>query len=127
SERIGTRDQVRDYFSEAFEQGPQGRHEVVEMASLGELVLARVEFQRAGEDTVRPRLTAFRVRDGRIDRMWHVARFDGPVDSTAAQAVVRRLNEAAERNDVDRFLSLFAPDARSFHYGSAPDTLGGGP
>jgi hypothetical protein len=59
--------------------------------------------------------------------MWHIARFEGPVDSAAAQAVVRHFNEAADRNDVDAFLSLFAPDARNFHFRHAPDTLGGGP
>ena len=128
SERIGTREQVRGYFNEAFKQGPQGRHEVVDMVSLGELVLARVEFQLPGESTIRPMITGFRVRDGQIDRIWHIARFDSePAGSDAAQAVIDRFNEAADRNDVETFLSLFAPDARNFHFRAVPDTLGGGP
>lgn len=128
SERIGTREKVRQYFTEAFRQGPQGRHEVVDMVSLGELVLARVEFQLPGESAVRPMITGFRVRDGRIDRIWHIARFDRePAGSEASQAVIDRFNEAADRNDVETFLSLFAPDARNFHFRGAPDTLGGAP
>jgi hypothetical protein len=128
SERIGTRELVRRYFTEAFKKGPQGRHEVVDMVSLGDLVLARVEVQLSGESTIRPMLTAFRVRDRQIDRIWHIARFDSePAGSEAAQAVIDRFNEAADRNDVETVLSLFAPDARNFHFSSAPDTLGGGP
>ena len=72
-------------------------------------------------------LTGFRVRDGQIDRIWHIVRFDGPVDSTAAQAVIRRFNEAADRNDVDTFLAQFSPEARNFHFRNAPDAFGGGP
>lgn len=128
SEKIGTREQVRRHFSAAFQQGPQGRHEVVDMVSLGELVLARVEFQLPGESTVRPMITGFRVRDGQIDRIWHIARFDRePAGSDAAQAVIDRFNAAADRNDVDAFLGLFAADARNFHFRGAPDTLGGAP
>lgn len=128
SQKIGTYEQVRRHFSEAFKQGPGGRHEVVEMVSLGEVVLARVEFQLPGESAIRPMLTGFRVRDGRIDRIWHIVRFESEPDgSDASQAVIRRFNEAADRNDVEAFLSLFAADARNFHFRSAPDTLGGGP
>ena len=45
----------------------------------------------------------------------------------AARAVIRRFNEAADRNDVDAFLALFAPDARNLHFRNAPEVLGGGP
>lgn len=128
SERIGTYEQVRRHFTDAFKQGPQGRHEVVDMVSLGEVVLARVEFQLPGESTIRPMITGFRVRDGRIDRIWHIVRFDAePAGSDAARAVIDRFNDAADRNDVETFLSLFAPDARNYHFRGAPDTLGGGP
>lgn len=129
SDRIGTRDQVYSHFSEAFKQGPQGRHDVVEMVSLGDLVLAHVEFQPPGEAATHQLLTAFRVRNGLIEAIWHIARAENaPVDSgAAAQAVIRRFNEAADRNDVEAFLALFAPEARNFHFRNAPDVLGGGP
>lgn len=41
--------------------------------------------------------------------------------------MIRRFNEAADRNDIETFLTLFAPDARNFHFRNAPETLGGGP
>lgn len=129
SDKIGTYAQVRTYFTEAFKQGPQGRHEVVEMVSLGDLVLAHVEFQLPHESILNQMLTAFRVRNGQIHAIWHVARVeDAKRDSgAAAQAVIRRFNDAADRNDVDAFLALFAPDARNFHFRGAPDVLGGAP
>lgn len=129
SDKIGTREQVHRFFSEAFKQGPQGRHDVLDMVSLGDLVLAHVQFQLPGESTTTQQLTGFRVRDGLIDAIWHIARVENaPADSgAAAHAVIRRFNEAADRNDIDTFLSLFAPDARNFHFRNAPGTLGGGP
>lgn len=128
SDKIGTRDQVHSFFSEAFKQ-PQGRHEVVDMVSLGDLVLAHVEFQLPGETATHQMLTGFRVRNGLIEAIWHIARAENAsLDSgAAAQAVIRRFNEAADRNDVETLLALFAPDARNFHFRNAPDTFGGGP
>lgn len=128
SERIGTRDQVQSHFREAFKQ-PQGRHEVVDMVSLGDLVLAHVEFQKVGEAATHQMLTGFRVRNGLIEAIWHIARADNASrdSGAAAQAVIRSFNEAADRNDVETFLALFAPDAQNFHFRSAPDTFGGGP
>jgi hypothetical protein len=129
SEKIGTHEQVRQYFSTAFKQGPQGRHEVLEMVSLGDLVLAHVEFQLPNESILNQQLTAFRVRNGQIHAIWHIARVENavPDSGAAAQAVIRRFNQAADRNDVDAFLALFAPEARNFHFRNAPDALGGGP
>lgn len=128
SDTIGTRDQVHSFFSEAFKQ-PQGRHEVIDMVSLGDLVLAHVQFQLPGETATHQMLTGFRVRNGLIEAIWHIARAENaPLDSgAAAQAVIDRFNEAADRNDVETFLALFAPDARNFHFRNAPDTFGGGP
>lgn len=129
SDKIGTHEQVRSYFTEAFKQGPHGRHEVLEMVSLGDLVLAHVEFQLPNESILNQQLTAFRVRNGQIRAIWHIARVENakPDSGAAAQALIRRFNEAADRNDVDAFLALFAPDARNFHFRRAPDVLGGGP
>ncbi len=129
SEKIGTYEQVRSFFSENFKQGPQGRHEVLDMVSMGDLVLAHVEFQFLGQAETHQMLTGFRVRNGLIESIWHIARADNaPVDSgAAAQAVIRRFNEAADRNDVDTFLAQFSPDARNFHFRNAPDAFGGGP
>lgn len=129
SDKMGTRDQVHSYFSEAFKQGPQGRHEVRDMVSLGDLVLAHVEYQAPSETTVHQMITGFRVRNELIEAIWHIARVENaPADSgAAAAAVIDRFNQAADRNDVDAVLALFSPQARNFHYKYAPETLGGGP
>ena len=128
SDTIGTRNQVHSFFSEEFKR-PQGRHEVVEMVSLGDLVLAHVEFQLPGDTATHQLLTGFRVRNSLIEAIWHIARAENASHDSgaAAQAVINRYNEAADRNDIETFLALFAPDARNFHYRSAPETFGGGP
>ena len=128
SQKIGTYEQVRSFFSESFKQ-PQGEHHVLDMVSMGDLVLAHVQYRKPGETATHQMLTGFRVRNGRIEAIWHIARLDNAaVDSgAAAQAVIRRFNQAADRNDVETFLALFAPDARNFHFRNAPDAFGGGP
>lgn len=129
SDKMGTYEQTRDYFRVAFQQGPQGRHDVRDLVSLGDLVLAQVDFQMPGETKTARQLTAFRVRNGLIDAIWHIARVDDVAQETgaAAQSVIQRFNAAADRNDADTFLALFSPEARNFHFRNAPDTLGGGP
>src|SRR5687768_4353570 len=99
------------------------------MVSLGDLVLAHIEFQLPGESATHQMLTGFRVRNGLIEAIWHIGRAENaPLDSgAAAHAVIRQLNAAADRADADAFLALFAPDARNFHFRNAPDTFGGGP
>jgi hypothetical protein len=129
SDKMGTYEQTRDYFRVAFQQGPQGRHDVRDLVSLGDLVLAQVDFQMPGETKTARQLTAFRVRNGLIDAIWHIARVDDVAQETgaAAQSVIQRFNAAADRNDADAFLALFSPEARNFHFRNAPDMLGGGP
>ena len=129
SDKIGTYEQVREFFGETFKQGPQGRHDVRAMVSLGDLVLAQVEFRLPNAAAVTRQLTAFRVRNGLIEAIWHVARVENATEDSGAPAqdVIRRFNAAADRNDVDAFLALFSPEARNFHFRNAPDVLGGGP
>lgn len=129
SDKMGSYEQVRSYFSAAFQQGPQGRHEVLDMVSLGDLVLAHVEYQAPGETATHQLLTGFRVREGLIEAIWHIARAENAAadSGAAAAAVIRRFNAAADRSDIDAVLALFSPEARNFHYKYAPDTLGGGP
>lgn len=126
SDRMGTRDQVHRYFSEAFRK-PQGRHTVVDMVSLGDLVLAHVEIQLPDTAATHQMLTGFRVRDGLIDRIWHLALFENARRDSGAvsREVIRQLDEAFDRNDGAPQLALFAPDARSFHFRDAPDSFGG--
>lgn len=129
SDKMGTYEQTRDYFRIAFQQGPQGLHDVRDMVSLGDIVLAQVDFRMPDETKTARQLTAFRVRNGLIEAIWHIARVEDVTQETGAAAlsVIQRFNAAADRNDVDAFLALFSPEARNFHFRTAPDTLGGGP
>jgi hypothetical protein len=82
-----------------------------------------------GETVTHQMLTGFRVRNGLIETIWHIGLAENAsLDSgAAAGAVIRRFSEAADRNDIETFLALFAPDASNFHFRNAPDTFGGGP
>lgn len=128
SARIGTYDQVRDFFGEAF-QKPQPRHEIVDMISLGDLVLSRTAVTLPDNTPADHALTAFRVRDGTIDRIWHIAQVEdaAPDSGTDAQAVTEQLQVAANRGDADGFVALFHDDARHFHPRRDPSVLGGAP
>lgn len=129
SDRIGNREQVRSFFTQEFKKRPLAREEVVDMVSLGELVVARVMFQAPTDPVADHMLTVFRVRHGLIDAIWHIAREEdaAPQSGAAAQAVIRRFAAAADARDVETFLGLFSPEARNFHFRNDPETLGGGP
>ena len=60
----------RDYYREAFARPQKTRGELVELVSLGELVMARGIFHRP--DGRLHTLTVYRVRDGKILDLWDV-------------------------------------------------------
>ena len=129
NEALRTREQVRAFFRQAFAERPPWRHEVVEMISLGEWVIARVAMHAPDDTPPDHAFTAFRVKGGLIDAIWHVAREKdaAPDSGDAARAVVERREAAANRADADGFLAVFHPDARHFHHRNAPGQFGGGP
>jgi hypothetical protein len=79
-------------------------------------------------------LGLYRVRDGSILDLWHLARADaavvdaeGAAASREAEQVVRRLAEANNRGDVEGFLALFSPQAKNFRNSDEPHALGDKP
>ena len=124
----GTYDRFRDFFREQFKR-PQPRHEVVDMVSLGELVVSRAAITSPDNTPADHVLDVLRVREGAIDRIWHIATVaDAAPDSGAdAQAVTERLQLAGNRADADGFVALFHDDARHFHPRRDPSVLGGAP
>lgn len=128
SDQVGTHDRVRNYFRDEF-QKPRPRHEIVDMVSLGELVVSRAAITLPDHTPPDHVLTAFRVRDGAIDRIWHIAMVEDatPDLGADAQAVTRQLQIAANRADADGFVGLFHDDARHFHPRRDPSVLGGAP
>lgn len=127
SDTTGTYDRFRHFFREAFKR-PQPRHEVVGMVSNTDLVVTRTAVTSA-DNTPDHVLDVFRVRDGVIDRIWHIDSVaDAAPDSGAdAQAVTQRLQVAGNRADADGFVALFHDDARHFHPRRDPSVLGGAP
>ncbi|WP_149194574.1 nuclear transport factor 2 family protein [Luteimonas suaedae] len=133
---VGARvDQIRDraglrrHLEVPFANGDVARHEVIDMLSLGELVAVRVAIHAHEDAPADHALTVFRVSDGLIQSIWHVAKEAAaqPQSGAAAKAVIQQLAEANNRGDVDAFLALFAEDARNFHFRRDPERLGGGP
>ncbi len=125
SDTIGSKDQLAAYFKTASAKPPLAREQITEMATVGDLVIA------AGESASPPDyadgmrfLTGYRVRDGRINDLWHIAwiRADAPVGPDPAD-VIRQLIAANNARDADRFLALFSPDAKNFRSSGDPRKL----
>jgi hypothetical protein len=129
SDKLRTREELRAYFRTAFVEMPPARHEVLDMVSLGEYVLVRVAVHMPDGTPPDHAFTAFRVRDGLIDAIWHIAREPDAAShsGTAALAVIEQLVAAHNRGDADAFVALYHPDAKHSHSRHDPTQLGGAP
>ncbi|HEY0661591.1 MAG TPA: nuclear transport factor 2 family protein, partial [Lysobacter sp.] len=81
----------------------------------------------APPDYARPAysLVIYRVQDGLIRDLWHVARAESAsvLDNAPARAVIEQLVDANNRGDVDAFLALFDRDARNLRRAEVPFRL----
>ncbi|MEZ0470715.1 nuclear transport factor 2 family protein [Luteimonas salinilitoris] len=129
SDRMRTREELRAYFEEAFVAKPPVRHEVLEMVSLDDLAVVRVAIHAPDGTPAEHAFTAFRVRDGLIESIWHIAREPAaaPQSGAAARATIRQLGEANNRGDADAVVALYHPDAKHSHARRDPARLGGAP
>lgn len=129
SDRMRTREELRAYFREAFVAKPPTRHEVLETVSLDDLVVVRVATHAADGAPPEHAFTAFRVRDGLIEGIWHIAREPAatPHSGAAATAAIRRLGDANNRGDADAVVALYHPDAKHSHARHDRAKLGGAP
>lgn len=128
SRSIGSKPQLESYFRQAA-LAPLARETVERVAVVGDLAIAAGESAQPPDYAQRMRfLTAFRVREGRIHDLWHIAWLpaDAPAQADARKAdpteTIRQLIAANNAREVERFLALFAPDARHFRH--AADTRG---
>ena len=128
SDKLRTREQLRAHFEQAFVTEPPALHEVVEMVSLGDLVVAHVAIHAPDGTLADHALVAFRVRNDLIVAIWHIAAEENAAQqsSVTARAVVERREAANNRGDADAFLALYDSDAKLFHYRRDPAQLGGG-
>ena len=125
SRTIGGKPQLATYFRALAAKPPLAREEITAMAVVGDLVIAAGESARPPSFATRMRfLTAYRVRDGQIRDLWHIAWLpaEQPARPDPADAI-RQLIAANNARDADRFIALFSPDAKHFRYSADPRRL----
>jgi hypothetical protein len=126
SSTIGTHVQRAEAFPRFSALGVSERTEILGLIGVGDLVFAKLKFTSLTDPArVAFMLTAFRIQDCQIADLWHIARTSADDATThAAQAsVVSELADANNAGDIDRFLSLFAPDVLHFRDSGVPHTL----
>lgn len=122
SDTIGSKRQLEAYYRTV---SPPSREHIIETATVGDLVVAAGESAQPPDFDTRMRfLTGYRVRDGRIHDLWHIAwtPAEAPAEPGPSE-VVRQLIAANNARDADRFLALFTPDAKFFRYSDDPRAL----
>jgi hypothetical protein len=109
---------------------PSRRAELLDAVSAGDIVVAKLRFAD-GAPSSKPEyaLAIYRLREGLIQDLWHVARSekDAAADTQEAEEVIRKLAEANNRGDVEAFLALFSPQAKNFRNSGDPHALGDKP
>lgn len=121
SDTIGSKDQLAAYFK-TISAKPLAREKVIAMATVGDVVIAAGESaDPSGYAPGMRFLTGYRVRDGRIHDLWHIAWIpaQAPAGPDPAE-VIRQLIAANNARDADRFLASFSPDAKTFRYSDDP-------
>lgn len=130
SPRIGTHALRQSAFPAMLAGGPSDRMEIVDMLSAGGLVVAKFR-QSSPPDFAGGTYTlmVFRVRDGIIGEMYHLARTDtiDPALEARGRAAIDRLVAANNRGDLEGFLGASAPDLRFFRNSTTPHALGDQP
>jgi hypothetical protein len=114
------------FFHATLARRPLQRTELLHHVVLGELVVAKLKISDPPDDAKAYYvLTVFRVRDGLIHDLYHVARADSalPQASVAAREVIERLVVVNNRGDVGAFLALFSPDSKYFRGSDDPHGL----
>ena len=108
---------------------PLARTELMSMLTAGDLVAAKLKFVNADGSTPGYGLAIYRIRNGLIQDLWHIAKAgqDDAAAARAAEAVVAKLAAANNRGDVEAFLALFDPRAKNFRNTGDPHALGDKP
>jgi hypothetical protein len=125
---MGTQEQRKAFFGATLARRPLARTELSSTVTAGDLVAAKLKFINP-DDSPTYGLAIYRVRDGLIRNLWHIAETDRD-DAAAARAsqdVVARLAAANNRGDVEAFLALFGSRAKNFRNTGDPHALGDKP
>lgn len=118
-------ERLRAHFAKAMAQPDTPRIEQTRTIALGELVVSRVHIADPKRSEPQVLMVVYRVRDGLIEDLWHVGKetADNRPQASGAVATARALVEANNRADAERFLALFAADARHFRRAEDPHRL----
>jgi hypothetical protein len=130
SPTLGTHEQRDKALSKMFTDKPRAHVELFDIASAGDLAVAKVRYSEHHDPSRSMyELNLYRVRDGRIQDLWHLARSEVSAAEASRQAedVIRRLVEANNRGDVEALLALFSPLAKNFRNSGQPHALGDKP
>jgi hypothetical protein len=129
SDKMGTQDQRKAYFGEMLARRPLAQMQLLSTVAAGDLIAAKLKFVNPDNSPPGYGLAIYRVRDGLIQDLWHIAKadHDDAAAARSAEAVVTRLAAANNRGDVEAFLALFSPRAKNFRNSGNPEALGDKP
>ena len=129
SDKMGTQEQRKAFFGEMLARRPLARTELLASVAAGDLVAAKLKFTNPDNSPPGYGLAIYRVRDGLIQDLWHLAQAeqDDAAASSSAEEVIAKLGAANNRGDVEAFLALFSPQAKNFRNSGDPHALGDKP
>ena len=126
---MGTQEQRKAFFGEMLARRPLARTELLASVAAGDLVAAKLKFTDPDNSSPGYGLAIYRVRDGLIQDLWHLAQAeqDDAAASRSAEEVIAKFGAANNRGDVEAFLALFSPQAKNFRNTGDPHALGDKP
>lgn len=129
SDKMGTQQQRKAFFGEMLARRPLVRTDLLATVAAGDLVAAKLKFTNPDGSPPGYGLAIYRVRDGLIQDLWHIAlaQQDDAAVARSSQEVVARFAAANNRGDVEAFLALFSPRAKNFRNTGDPHALGDKP
>lgn len=129
SDKMGTQEQRKTFFAEMLARRPLARTDLLATVAAGDLVAAKLKFTNPDGSPPGYGLAIYRVRDGLIQDLWHlaIASQDDAAAARSSQEVVAKFAAANNRGDVEAFLALFSPRAKNFRNTGNPHALGDKP
>ena len=129
SEKMGTQEQRKSFFGEMLARRPLSRVQLLDSDAVGDLVATKLKFSNPDGSPPGYVLAIYRVRDGLIQDLWHLASAeqDDAAASRSAEEVVAKLGAANNRGDLEAFLGLFSPSAKNFRSSGNAHALGDKP
>ncbi|MGH8078998.1 MAG: nuclear transport factor 2 family protein, partial [Lysobacter sp.] len=118
-------DKLRASFTKAMAEPVTPKIRQTQSMTLGDWVVAQVRIDDPGRPEPTVMMVVYRVRDGRIQDLWHLVKEtdDNRAQSAGALATMHALVETNNRADAGAFLAMFAADARHFRMSDDPDRL----